>query len=69
VEAWVIKFGSATLPELVPVTPATALVRTAHVLTGAGILAAAVVLAVQARRRAPAAAPLPEPAGRLEGVA
>jgi cytochrome c oxidase assembly protein subunit 15 len=69
VEAWMIQFGSGTLPELVPVTVSTALVRTAHVLAGAGILAAAVVLAVQARRRAPAAEPSDAPAGRLEGVA
>ena len=69
VEAWMIKFSSGELPELVQVTLPRALVRTAHVLTGAGILATAVVLAVQARRRAPAAAPLSDPAGRLEGVA
>jgi heme A synthase len=69
VEAWMIKFASGTLPELVPVTVPQTLLRTAHLLTGAGILATAVVLAVQARRRAPAAEPLDAPAGRLEGVA
>jgi heme A synthase len=69
VEAWMIKFSSGELPELVQVTLPHAVIRTAHVLTGAAILASAVVLAVQARRRAPAAEPLSAPAGRLEGVA
>jgi cytochrome c oxidase assembly protein subunit 15 len=69
VEAWMIEFSSGELPELVQVTLPRAIVRTAHVLTGASILATAVVPAVQARRRAPAAEPLPADAGRLEGVA
>jgi heme A synthase len=67
VEAWMIQFGSGELPEMVQVTLPRALTRTTHVLTGAGILATAVVLAVQARRRAPALEPLD--AARLEGVA
>jgi heme A synthase len=69
VEAWMIKFASGTLPELVPVTGPQTLLRTGHLLTGAAILATAVVLAVQARRRAPSAEPLDAPAGSLEGVA
>jgi heme A synthase len=69
VEAWMIKFGSGELPELVQVTLPRAIVRTAHVLTGAGILATAVVLTVQSRRRVPAMDPLPTATGRLEGVA
>jgi cytochrome c oxidase assembly protein subunit 15 len=67
VEAWMIQFGSGELPEMVQVTLPRAILRTAHVLTGAGILATAVVLAVQVRRRAPAVEPLS--ASRLEGVA
>jgi heme A synthase len=68
VEAWMIRFTPSGLWDLAaPVTLPEALTRTAHVLTGAGILATVVDLAVQVRRRAPAAEPLP--AARLEGVA
>jgi heme A synthase len=65
VEAWMVKFSSGELPELVQVTVPRALTRTAHVLAGSAILATAVTLAVRVRRRpavavgvAPAAAPL-----------
>ena len=54
VEAWMVKFGTYTLPELVPVTKQNAAVRTAHVLVGTGVLATAVVLAIRVHRRAAA---------------
>ncbi len=66
VEAWVLKFSAGTLPELVQVTPGQAVVRTAHVLAGAGILAAATTLALRTHRRASLAVALP---ARLEGAA
>jgi len=49
VEAWMAKFGAYTLPELVPITPENAAIRTAHALVGSGVLAAAVALAVRLR--------------------
>jgi heme A synthase len=52
VEAWMMKFGQYTLPELVPVTRENAAVRTAHVLVGTGVLATAVVLTLRVWRRA-----------------
>lgn len=51
VEAWMGKFNTNTLPELEVVTPEKAAIRTAHVLVGTGVLAAAVALAVAVRRR------------------
>jgi heme A synthase len=69
-EAWVMRFGSGLLPETVPVTLPRALVWTAHVLVGAGILATAVVTALRVWRRAPGAdAAAAIPAGCLEGAA
>jgi heme A synthase len=49
VEAWMAKFGTYTLPELVPITPEGAAIRTAHALIGSGLLATAVALAVRLR--------------------
>src|SRR5206468_2101200 len=49
VEAWMAKFGAYTLPDLVPVTPENAAIRTTHALVGSGVLAAAVALAVRLR--------------------
>ena len=59
VEAWMMKFGTYTLPELVPVTRENAAVRTAHVLVGTGVLATAVVLALRVwvRERQPIGEP------------
>jgi heme A synthase len=70
VEAWMVKFGTGSLPSLVQVTPGQAAVRTLHVLTGSCLLAAVTVLVLQTRVRAPAltAAPAPVPAAQLEGV-
>jgi heme a synthase len=70
VEAWALKFSAGTLPELVQVTVGQAAVRTAHVLAGAGVLAAATALALRMRKRASLAVTVPEaPAARLEGAA
>ena len=43
VEAWMAKFGSYTLPELVTITTQYATIRTAHALVGSGLLATALV--------------------------
>jgi heme A synthase len=60
VEAWMGKFGAearrgrpvaAYLPEAEPVTAKQAAIRTSHTLVGTGVLATAVVLSVQIRRR------------------
>ncbi len=51
VEAWMEKFGTYTLPELVPITKTNALVRTLHALVGSGLLATAVGLAVRLSTR------------------
>ena len=42
VEAWMGKFASGVLPELQKITPGQAIIRTAHVLVGTGILATSV---------------------------
>ncbi len=47
VEAWMARFAQYTLPELVPITPMGAVIRTAHALVGTGLLALAVAIAVQ----------------------
>jgi hypothetical protein len=44
------KFGTYTLPELVPITPENATIRTSHALVGSGLLASAVALAVRFQR-------------------
>lgn len=54
VEAWMMKFGTYTLPELVPVTQENATIRTLHALIGSGILASSLTLAVRLRRTAKA---------------
>ena len=46
VEAWMTKFGAYTLPELVPITPQSAAIRTLHTLVGTGVLASAVALTI-----------------------
>ncbi|HJT78488.1 MAG TPA: COX15/CtaA family protein [Gemmataceae bacterium] len=69
-EAWVMRFGSGVYPEMVQVTLPRALVWTAHVLVGAGILATAVATALRVQQRAAGAEqPAAAPAGCLEGVA
>jgi hypothetical protein len=50
VEAWMAKFGSYTLPELVKITNQYAAIRTAHAFVGGALLATAVAIAVQLRR-------------------
>jgi heme a synthase len=70
VEAWMVKFSSGELPELVQVTVPAALVRSGHVLVGSWILAAATMTALRLARPQPVAAPLATlPVGRLEGAA
>ncbi len=49
VEAWMEKFGSYTLPELVPVTEKNATIRTLHALVGSGLVATSVMIAVRLR--------------------
>ena len=46
VEAWMAKFGSYTLPELITITTRYATIRTAHALVGSGLLATALVIAL-----------------------
>jgi cytochrome c oxidase assembly protein subunit 15 len=46
VEAWIRRFGSGTLPELVPSSPVLDLVRSGHHVLGTLIFAATVALAV-----------------------
>jgi heme A synthase len=50
VEAWLVKFGAYTLPELVPITTENATIRTLHALIGSGILMSSLTLAVRLRR-------------------
>jgi heme A synthase len=50
VEAWMLKFGAYTLPELVRITPEGAAIRTLHALIGSGILAVVLTLALRLRR-------------------
>ncbi len=50
VEAWMMKFGTYTLPELVPITLENATIRTLHALIGSGILISALALAVRLMR-------------------
>jgi heme A synthase len=69
VEAWMVKFSSGELPEMVQVTVPRALIRTAHVLVGSGILAAAVALVVRVRRRAAVAVGVTPAVTRLGGAA
>jgi heme A synthase len=69
VEAWMVKFSSGELPELMQVTIPGALVRTAHVLVGSGILAAAVAVAVRAQRRATVTVGVTPALTPLEGAA
>jgi cytochrome c oxidase assembly protein subunit 15 len=75
VEAWMVKFGSGTLPpefsSEAPKLPTWGelAVRTAHVLTGSGILAVTTVLAFWARRSSLTAAKPGIPSRPLEGAA
>jgi heme a synthase len=70
VEAWMVKFSSGELPELVQMTAPRALVRTGHVLVGSWILAAATVAALQLARPQPVSVPVATlPVGQLEGAA
>ena len=49
-EAWIGKFTQYILPEMVPVTPEVAMIRTLHALIGSGVLATSVVLAIRTGR-------------------
>jgi heme A synthase len=67
VEAWISLYGGQPLPEAEPVTPSQLVLRTAHLLVGAGVLATAVAAVLQTYRAAapraeaaPVAAPQPE---------
>src|SRR5579885_192991 len=62
VEAWMLRFGRGPMADYQPVTVGQAVVRTLHVLTGAWVLAAAVVLALRANRRPTAAVIQPKEA-------
>lgn len=61
VEAWVRRFGAATLPELVPSSPVLDLVRSGHHVLGTLIFAATVALTVLLYRRETVARPVREP--------
>jgi cytochrome c oxidase assembly protein subunit 15 len=61
VEAWVRRFGAATLPELVPSDPALDLVRSGHHVLGTLIFAATVALAVLLCRRETVSRPVWRP--------
>jgi heme A synthase len=65
VEAWMAKFGSYTLPELVKITNQYAAIRTAHAFIGSALLATAVAIAVQLRRTT--ATPVPKPDTAIPG--
>jgi cytochrome c oxidase assembly protein subunit 15 len=70
VEAWMVKFSSGVLPELVQVTVPAALIRTGHVLVGSLILATATMAALKLARPQSVAVPVSTlPVGRLEGAA
>ncbi len=56
VEAWMGKFATSVLPEFQKITRELAIIRTAHVLIGTGILATAVSLVALTRRPAAIAA-------------
>jgi heme a synthase len=49
VEAWMEKFGTYTLPELVKITTQYAAIRTAHALVGSMVLATSLVVALHLR--------------------
>jgi heme A synthase len=70
VEAWIRRFGSGTLPELLPSSPVLDLVRSGHQVVGTLLFAVAVALALFLYRPAVRAAVLPAPAAtELEGAA
>jgi len=70
VEAWMVKFSSGELPDMVPLTVPGLVIRTAHVLVGASILSTATAAAVWLHRRTTATAVPAVPASaRLEGAA
>jgi cytochrome c oxidase assembly protein subunit 15 len=70
VEAWMFKFSSGELPELVQMTVPKAILLTAHVLVGSWILATAVALACRTHQRAALVVRLTTtPARPLEGAA
>jgi len=60
VEAWMAKFGSYTLPDLVPVTGWNAAIRTAHALVGTLLLASAVGIALRLRQPLASQPPMPD---------
>ena len=59
VEAWMAKFGSYTLPELVTITVQYATIRTSHALVGSGLLATALVITLRLGR--PGGVPISKP--------
>jgi cytochrome c oxidase assembly protein subunit 15 len=70
VEAWIRRFGSATLPELVPSSVGLDLARTGHQVVGTLLFATAVAVALLLHRPAVATVAYPAlPSGRMEGAA
>jgi uncharacterized iron-regulated membrane protein len=69
IEAWLVRFGpGSSLPELERVSVAQAVIRTAHVVLGAFILATSVVLVLRAHRPAPAAVAGPASSSAPESI-
>jgi cytochrome c oxidase assembly protein subunit 15 len=69
VEAWMLKYASGLPAEMQAVTIGQAIVRTAHVLTGFGILSTSVLLTLRAYRRMGVAEPVVATSVcRLEGA-
>jgi heme A synthase len=64
VEAWMAKFGSYTLPELVKITTWYGAIRTAHALVGSGLFATSLIIAL--RLRVPRSAGVRTPSERTD---
>jgi cytochrome c oxidase assembly protein subunit 15 len=69
VEAWIRRFGTGELPELMPSSPALDLIRSGHHLLGTLIFATTVALAVMLHRRAVCVEVPAVPSAPLEGAA
>ncbi len=70
VEAWMMRFGNYMLPEQLPFSLGSAIVRTLHFVFGTLLFSTTVALALLARRtETPASVSAPRREGVLEGVA
>jgi cytochrome c oxidase assembly protein subunit 15 len=71
VEAWMMRFGMYTVPENVPYTLGSSIVRTLHFIVGTVLFSSTVVLALLARHTGtqPASITPPKREGVLEAVA